>query len=539
MRFKNLFGASSALGTGKARKLRAPLLGLTLAMATSVLLAAPASAASTTTVYDATPNPTPPNVASLGFQATQTSEFGDYVILDGTERRLESVTVTMSDWALFSDYSSDPRYMHDPANWTHPITVSVYDDSLGVNGEPDELLASTTETITIPWRPVADNTCTNPTAWRASDNICYSGKAFDATFDLSSSNVTLPDEVIVGVAFNTQSYGSTPEGVAGPYNSLNVGVPANQTAAVGTDEDVDAVFWNTAHAPNYTDGGLAGTGTFREDTAWTPNGTVAFEISTATTLDGCLVDVSGSSPTVYTLLADCTTDHTIIVPQHAGGTVFDGNGYSITGVDPVGGHFKGAVIQAQAGSNHMTVKNTTVQTSNLQTACDAGIDRLRGILFDDARGLIDSNVVTNIEQGANGDGCQEGNAIEARNEPFDKTGMNDLAVLITNNVISQYQKSGIVANGSVAATIRNNSVTGDGPINYIAQNGIQVGFGATAVVKMNSSSGNNYTPKSDIACGFLIYQADGVSASGNNFFNNERNQCNFGKGGGTFKPATP
>lgn len=40
-----------------------------------------------------------------------------------------------------------------------------------------------------------------------------------------------------------------------------------------------------------------------------------------------------------------------------------------------------------------------------------------------------------------------------------------------------------------------------------------------------------------MACGFLIYQADGVSASSNTFFNNERNQCNFGKGGGTFKPA--
>ena len=55
------------------------------------------------------------------------------------------------------------------------------------------------------------------------------------------------------------------------------------------------------------------------------------------------------------------------------------------------------------------------------------------------------------------------------------------------------------------------------------------------VVKSNASSGNWYTPASYVACGFLIYQADGVSASSNNFFNNERNQCNFGKDGGTFK----
>ena len=30
-------------------------------------------------VYDAIPSPLPPNVASLGYEATSTSEFGDYV----------------------------------------------------------------------------------------------------------------------------------------------------------------------------------------------------------------------------------------------------------------------------------------------------------------------------------------------------------------------------------------------------------------------------------------------------------------------------
>lgn len=91
----------------------------------------------------------------------------------------------------------------------------------------------------------------------------------------------------------------------------------------------------------------------------------------------------------------------------------------------------------------------------------------------------------------------------------------------------------------MAATITGNTTVGDGPITYEGQNGIQVGFGATAVVKHNSVSLNNYTPTTYVACGFLIYQARGVSASNNTFFNNERNQCNFGKGGGTFKPATP
>jgi nitrous oxidase accessory protein NosD len=102
--------------------------------------------------------------------------------------------------------------------------------------------------------------------------------------------------------------------------------------------------------------------------------------------------------------------------------------------------------------------------------------------------------------------------------------------------VSNYQKNGITANGSIAATIAGNVVTGDGPITYIAQNGIQVGFGATATVKNNTVSGNNYSPVSDVACGILLYQADGVKSSGNSLFANERDNCNFGKGGGTFNP---
>lgn len=258
-----------------------------------------------------------------------------------------------------------------------------------------------------------------------------------------------------------------------------------------------------------------------------------------TSFGACPVAISGSSPTVYTLLADCTTDHTVVVPQNLGGSVFDGNSHSITGVDPAGSHFLGAVVQAEGGPSNITVKNLTVTVSGLTDTCDAGGDRLAGIRFDGVGGAITNNHVTDIEQGATGQsGCQEGNAIDVRNAPFTTAGP-DFKVTISGNTVTDYQKTGILANGSVAATITGNTVTGDGPVSYIASNGIQVGFGATAIVKNNSASGNWYTPTSDIACGLLIYQADGVHASSNNFFNNERNQCNFGKGGGTFKPSNP
>lgn len=94
----------------------------------------------------------------------------------------------------------------------------------------------------------------------------------------------------------------------------------------------------------------------------------------------------------------------------------------------------------------------------------------------------------------------------------------------------------ITVNGSVAATIRDNTVTGVGQVSYIAQNGIQVGFGATALVRGDAVSGNDYTPKAWVACGLLLFDADGLRASSNTYLGNERDVCNFGKGGG-FEPA--
>jgi hypothetical protein len=249
------------------------LVALALPLSTFAIAPTP------TTVYDATPASLPPNVASTGFEATSTSEFGDYIHLGGTNRSLNTVTVTMSDWALHADYPTLPS-----AGWTHPITLNVYSNHLGANGAPDTLLASKTAAVPIPWRPAADPTCSGGTAWRASDGNCYNGMAFNAVFDLSSPKVVLPSDIIVGVAYNTADYGAVPIHQPGPYNSLNVGVPTSQTVTVGRDDSADNVFWNTSFAGFYTDKGAAGVGVFRQDTNWSPNGTVAFKLTASAPL---------------------------------------------------------------------------------------------------------------------------------------------------------------------------------------------------------------------------------------------------------------
>ena len=104
---------------------------------------------------------------------------------------------------------------------------------------------------------------------------------------------------------------------------------------------------------------------------------------------------------------------------------------------------------------------------------------------------------------------------------------------LSGNTITNYQKNGVVVSGDGAAvSVLDNTVTGQGQIDYIAQNGIQISYGGTALVRGNTVTGNWYTPASYTACGLLFYQASGVKQQANTLSGNETNLCNAGRGGG-------
>jgi len=249
-------------------------------------------AVSASVIYDSTPSPLPPNVPSLGYQATQTSEFGDLIQFGAGGRVLKQVTLVMSDWALASDYPAFPG--STGPTWNHPLTLNLYNvDNSGPNPAPGALIANRTQTFAIPWRPPADPTCPGGTAWRASDGNCYSGFAFTVTFDFTGTVV--PNQIIYGLAFNTQTWGYNPIGAPGPYVSLNFGL-SSTAPSVGSNPFPDTAYWNTQTAGNYADGGAGGVGIFLRDTNWTPfSGAVSFE-----TLD--VTEVPALSPFALLLL---------------------------------------------------------------------------------------------------------------------------------------------------------------------------------------------------------------------------------------------
>ena len=56
-------------------------------------------------IYDSIPHPLPGGSASLAYQATQTDEIGDHIKFAGTERGLDSVVVSMTNWACGNDFT--------------------------------------------------------------------------------------------------------------------------------------------------------------------------------------------------------------------------------------------------------------------------------------------------------------------------------------------------------------------------------------------------------------------------------------------------
>lgn len=219
-----------------------------------------------TLMYNDIPGMLPGNVPSLGYQATQSAEFGELIQFEpGTSRNLWAVTAVMSDWALASTYLSTD------SGWSHPITLNLYSvDNTTGTPQPGSLIQSVTQTFSIPWRPEASLGC--GTAWRAANNNCYNGLAFEVSFNLN--NITVPDQLIYGIAFNTNTWGYSPIGKGGPYESLNFGLNTVGPTA-GSNPLSDTAYWNTQTATNYADKGAVGT--FRQDTGWTSySGAVEF-----------------------------------------------------------------------------------------------------------------------------------------------------------------------------------------------------------------------------------------------------------------------
>jgi hypothetical protein len=229
------------------------LSALATAFAVAVVLATPAGAVTPTAIYDNVPSPLPGNLPSVSYEANGVAEFGDRVAFStGSPRIATTVDVVMSSWGCQAGHWTSGDCVTAPgATFTHPITLNLY--AVGADNAPGAPLGSVTQTFAIPYRPSADLVnCTGASFGKwfdAASSTCFNGLATTITFDLTSLNLMLPDQVIFGIAYNTTD-GYSPIGASAcstspagcGYDSLNVAVtdPATSLSAGSNPAPADA-----------------------------------------------------------------------------------------------------------------------------------------------------------------------------------------------------------------------------------------------------------------------------------------------------------
>jgi hypothetical protein len=222
-------------------------------LAVTALTAIGAAAAGAETVYNNVPSPLPGNFASIGLEATSSSEFGGEIELAGTARSQPTVTVVMSSWACqMGTIDENNCITRKPkATFKVPVTIRVYPV-----GEIDEgPLVATTKNIKMKYRPTSDVAKCGPGRWYdEADKACYHGYAFPISIKLSKLK-KMPKRSIVTVAYPHSS---------GPAQSLNVAVsePPEETLSLGA-QPVEEWFVNSTWSGMYcagTPGTLGGEG---------------------------------------------------------------------------------------------------------------------------------------------------------------------------------------------------------------------------------------------------------------------------------------
>ena len=167
------------------------------------------------------------------------------------------------------------------------------------------------------------------------------------------------------------------------------------------------------------------------------------------------------------------------------------------------------------GANNVNLTNLTVEAGNNQFTDNT---LLVGIYYRNASGKVDSMAVRNVELQVGSPGAQTGYGI------FAQSGNGGSAnVQVTNSSVHDYQKNGIVGQeAGTQLTVKSDAVSGLGPNPNIAQNGIELAFGAKGTIDSNFVIDHIYSQCTDenncdfASSNILLFQAGNVKVTNNN-----------------------
>jgi len=205
--------------------------------------------------------------------------------------------------------------------------------------------------------------------------------------------------------------------------------------------------------------------------------------------------------------SDNAFNPTLVIPSPGG---FVTNSSSLTSGAPLAAQI---LVESPATEVEISYLAVDGAGNNLNTGCTD--PRLIGIYFQNAAGTINYVVARNQAQNTANFGCAGSAGLGIFVQSAGPSTPAD--VTIRNSTVYGYQKNGITANETgTTVRIRGNSVVGAGLVG-VAQNGIQVGFGATGLVENNTVADDifNGDPAAGTGSGILIYDSGDMSIRGN------------------------
>jgi hypothetical protein len=179
-------------------------------------------------------------------------------------------------------------------------------------------------------------------------------------------------------------------------------------------------------------------------------------------------------------------------------------------------------IVTVAGSRDVSIWQFTISGPFFFPGCTEAVDQHTGVRITEGSATLFGNHITQIRN-ANPAlfGCQDGIAVRVGRQVENQVGVATLR----NNLIDLYQKGGVVVdNAGSYAWITQNEIDGDlGLEPTIAQNGVQIGRGASADVDHNEIRNNFFfrIGLDDTAAGVLLFEtAAHVDVDHNDVVNN-------------------
>lgn len=206
-----------------------------------------------------------------------------------------------------------------------------------------------------------------------------------------------------------------------------------------------------------------------------------------------------TSSTTMTLAADCVTAATITIPD---GITLNGNGHSITAVNPSGGSFVGPVLSNAFGATHASVKNVILDAPDLGIGAVCPDTPVSGIVFDSVSGSITGTTVLHTFNAAS-----DGSSV----------------CLLSYGIY--------VTNATTGAPISVN-VSG----NKVLLSGVQAAFWAEGTGVIVSVSGNQFQPGGP--AGFRNFVVVGLNGAGGSVSGNIVEAASGGGGYGIFLQGT-